>query len=254
VDDVANPFATAEMARQYHSGRPYHHKRTLSRALELAPVDRGPALDVACGTGLSTLALAELGFDASGIDGAEVMLAIARATTGLPFVVAAAERLPRASASSELVTVGSGVHWFDQAAFFEEAVRVLRPGGVLVLYDHTGVHLSDDESFAVWWRSEFAARFPTPPRGPVAGLADAAPHGLETTVQERWIDSIAFTHDDLVRYLLTQSNVAHVLTDPEGRRAAEEWVAQETSRYFGADATRPFSFHVIVQCLRRDPA
>ena len=249
MDDAANPFASAEMALQYHSGRPYHHKRTLSRALELAPVDRGPALDVACGTGLSTLALAELGFDATGIDTAASMLAIARETTRLPYVVAAAEHLPCASASSALMTVASGVHWFNQAAFFGEAMRVLRPGGVLVLYDHTGVHLSDDESFAAWWRSDFAARFPSPPRGPITGLIDAPQPGLHTTRREHWIDSVEFTHDDLVRYLLTQSNVAHALADPEDRRAAEEWVAENTWRCFDADATRTFSFHVIVQCL-----
>jgi hypothetical protein len=58
-----NPFAAA--ADRYAEGRPYHHARTLRRAL----AGRTPhlALDVACGTGLSTRGLAELGIAAVGV-------------------------------------------------------------------------------------------------------------------------------------------------------------------------------------------
>lgn len=171
-----NPFATS--ADVYAAGRPYHHERTLRRALSGAATSRagrpgravrtpagrsGPAartpagwpdsaLDVACGTGLSTRALAELGIRAAGLDPVPAMVARARADTGLPFAVAAAEALPVADASVDLVTVASGVHWFDQDRFAAEAARVLRPGGTLLLYEHAGASLPDEPAYAGWLR------------------------------------------------------------------------------------------------------
>jgi SAM-dependent methyltransferase len=73
-----NPFAGA--ADQYAEGRPYHHARTLRRAL--AGRRPGVALDVARGTGLSTRGLAELGIAAVGVDVVPAMVARARADTG----------------------------------------------------------------------------------------------------------------------------------------------------------------------------
>ncbi len=126
-----NPFAAA--ADRYAEGRPYHHARTLRRAL----AGRTPhlAVDVACGTGLSTRGLAELGIAAVGIDVAPAMVARARADTGLPCVVASAEALPVATGAVDLVTVGSGVHWLDQQRFAAEAARVLRQGGAAPFFD-----------------------------------------------------------------------------------------------------------------------
>jgi ubiquinone/menaquinone biosynthesis C-methylase UbiE len=112
-----NPFAGA--ADQYAEGRPYHHARTLRRAL--AGRRPGVALDVACGSGLSTRGLAELGIAAVGVDVVPAMVARARADTALPYAVAAAEALPLGTGTVDLVTVGPGVHWFDQRRFAAEA-------------------------------------------------------------------------------------------------------------------------------------
>ena len=102
-----NPFVSA--ADRYAEGRPYHHARTLRRAL--AGWTPGLALDVACGTGLSTRGLAELGIATLGVDVDAAMVARARADTGLPYAVASAEALPIATGAVDLVTVGSAVHW-----------------------------------------------------------------------------------------------------------------------------------------------
>ena len=66
--------------------RPYHHARTLRRAL--AGEKPRVALDVACGTGLSTRGLAELGIAAVGVEVVPAMVARARADTALPYAVA----------------------------------------------------------------------------------------------------------------------------------------------------------------------
>jgi SAM-dependent methyltransferase len=235
-----NPFAAA--TDHYAEGRPYHHARTLRRAL----ADRRPrvALDVACGTGLSTRGLAELGIAAVGVDVVPAMVARARADTALPYAAAAAEALPLATGTVDLVTVGSGVHWFDQRRFAAEAARVLRPGGALLLYEHVGPTLPDP-AFLDWLRGTYLRRFPSPPRGPLATEFPAAGVFVPERA-DRWPDDVPMTRARLAAYLTTQSNVA--AEPPERVRA---WFDAELAPFFAGGGSRPVRFLASYQLLRR---
>ncbi len=238
-----NPFAAA--ADRYAEGRPYHHARTLRRAL--AGEKPRVALDVACGTGLSTRGLAELGIAAVGVDVVPAMVARARADTALPYAVAAAEALPLAAETVDLVTVASGVHWFDQRRFAAEAARVLRPGGALLLYEHAGATLPDP-AFLDWMRGTYLRRFPSPPRGALAADFPAA-GGFAPVRTDRWPDKVPMTRAQFVAYLATQSNVAD---EPPDRVRA--WFDAELARFFGGGEARAVSFRASYLLLRRGAA
>lgn len=49
----------------------------------------------------------------------------------------AAEELPLADSSVDLVTAMSAFHWFDRPRFLQEAHRVLKPRGCLALLNYT---------------------------------------------------------------------------------------------------------------------
>ena len=238
---MRNPFAAG--AARYQRGRPYHHARTVRRAL--GSWRPRSAVDVACGTGLSTRALAELGIPVAGLDPVPAMVARARADTGLPFAVAAAEALPVADGSVDLVTVASGVHWFDQDRFAAEAARVLRPGGTLLLYEHAGPSLPDVPAYAGWLRGTYLARFPSPPRGPMAGAFDGRGR-FRLEAEERWPDEVSFDRAGFAAYLLTQSNLLG--EDPEPVRA---WLLAELAPFFPGDLARPVLFTASYRRLRR---
>lgn len=252
---ASNPFVTPEVAERYAKGRPYHHGRTVERGLALGQgVPDGPALDVACGTGLSTRALAELGVRVVGVDLTPAMVAVAREKEGLPFVVAAAESLPARHRSMALVTVGSGVHWFDAARFYAEAVRVLAPGGTLLVYEHAGVALADDEGFAAWIAEVYLSRFPSPPTpGPWLAAVEP-PDGLAKVASESWVDTVEFSHDDLVAYFLTQGNVSNPIDAQElSLKDARQWLVDETAPFFASAARRGFLFLVMAELFVADP-
>src|SRR6266566_3385197 len=76
-----NFFASESAAQRYAKGRPYFHLIVIGRIkkrLALTfPVRR--ALDVGCGTGLSTMALKEIAERVVGIDSSAEMIGLARA-------------------------------------------------------------------------------------------------------------------------------------------------------------------------------
>jgi ubiquinone/menaquinone biosynthesis C-methylase UbiE len=92
----------------------------------------GSVLDVGCGTGSYTAALAERGWDATGVDISEDMLRRARAR-GVTAVQADATSLPFGDESFDAaVSVFTNTDVDDLAAFVGEIARVLRPGAPLV--------------------------------------------------------------------------------------------------------------------------
>lgn len=92
----------------------------------------GSLLDVGCGTGSFTAALAERGWDVTGIDISEDMLRRAEAR-GVHAVQADAASLPFESASFDAaVSVFTSTDIDDLGAVAREIVRVLRPGAPLV--------------------------------------------------------------------------------------------------------------------------
>jgi ubiquinone/menaquinone biosynthesis C-methylase UbiE len=99
------------------------------------------ALDIGCGTGFLSLELATRGHRVTGLDFAPAMLEKARAKAaerGMPirFEEADAEALPFPSASFDL-SVSRHLLWTlpHPEAALDEWVRVLRPGGRLVVVD-----------------------------------------------------------------------------------------------------------------------
>ncbi len=100
----------------------------------LAPEAGGRYLDLACGTGNYTVALAEHGLDIVGVDASTVMLEAARAKApALDWRLARAEALPFADASFDGALCTVAIHHFDDLrSAFAEAGRVLRAGCFVV--------------------------------------------------------------------------------------------------------------------------
>lgn len=250
---MSNPFGAPETAAVYSRGRPDHHPRTVDRIAALIP--RTPvelALDVACGTGSSTAALRRVAVRAVGVDVVPSMVATAAATVGA-VAVAAAERLPFADGRFDLVAVASAVHWFDQQAFFAEALRVLGEDGAVAVTEHFFLgEMEGVAAFGSWARDVYAERYPTPARGRHLSVGDEVPDGVEVIGSDSWPDPIAMGRVQLVDYLLTQSNTVAVVD--AGRATREDvrgWLTQQLAPFFADAASRTLHFWGSAVCYRR---
>jgi len=131
---VARYDGVAEWYRVFRPSMPPDELDVLERLLGRG---QGRCLDVGCGTGLATEAVAELGWSAVGVDLSEDMLETARGR-GLEVVHGSATELPFDDATFD-AAVSSQTHIDidDFAAAMSETARVLRPEAPLV---YIGTH------------------------------------------------------------------------------------------------------------------
>jgi ubiquinone/menaquinone biosynthesis C-methylase UbiE len=253
VTTPENPFAAADIGELYRRGRPYHHPRSVAHVRAIvgdAPVTR--AIDIACGTGLSTVALAACAQCVIGLDISPEMVRAARAEPNVAYMLGRAESLPFVARSFDAVTCASGVHWFDQDRFFAELHRVLRPGGWIGLYDHYFLGMRYVDAFADWSRALFE-RYPLPPRNPQVGDPRIqVPHGFELAGDETFEDPIDMTREAFADYLITVSNCVDAVERGTPRDDVYRWLVDSTEPLFGG-STRTVDFIGSVICLRRVP-
>lgn len=253
-DPVANPFAAPGVGVYYDRGRPFHHPRSLERILDIVGREEvGRALDIACGTGMSTVALAAHASSVVGVDLSPEMLRSARRADGVAYLLGSAERMPFVPESFGAVTCCSGVHWFDQQAFFAELHRVLQPGAWVGLYDHYFVgEMIGVPEFADWFRDALQ-RYPLPPRNPQVGdPRSLEPVGFEKVGDELFADDIEMTRAQLTDYALTISNLVDAAERGVGRDELEAWALASTAPLFEGATTRTVRFLGSITCFRRE--
>jgi SAM-dependent methyltransferase len=249
-----NPFVSVA-PDTYARGRPYHHPRALVRLAQwIVELPIGYGLDVACGTGLSSVALSDLAEEVVGVEAVFEMVAQASPGEGRTYVNACAEAIPAAGASVDLMTVAAAIHWFDQAAFFAEAARVLRGGGWLAIYDYYFLgEIEDQPEFAVWHNNVYVPRFPLPPRGQYFDPGAETPVGFVLVGAEDWPDTMRLTHGQLVDYIMSQSNAVVAVADGSTTETwLRTWLLTETERFFPNEQTpQVFPHWGTLACLQR---
>ena len=149
-------FEGSEHAKSYAQYRPTYPSEVYDKIVEFCHqrgAGRSLALDVACGSGQSTLPLRSHFDKVVGCDISQAQ--IGQAPTehdNVTFRVGSAEDVSFQDKSSvDLITCAQGTHWLDRSLFFKEAERILKPNGVLALYGYGNVKLDrQDASDAVW--------------------------------------------------------------------------------------------------------
>ena len=252
---VANLFDAKSAAGLYARGRPYHQdiviERIKSRLKLDGKLDR--ALDVACGTGLSCVALKGIAEKVCGFDISIEMLDQAARDERIHYAVCPAERLAVGDAEVDLVTVSSAFHWFDRDPFLSEAKRVLRPLGWLVIYNNFFFsRMRENADFGTWFTSTHLEQFPTPPRDNRRFDEDDAEQAGFRFVEREWYsNNVSWEANQLVDYLLTQTNVSAVVEDGAWTLAeVGEYLVREVGPVFPATGRAKFEFGGPIWYLR----
>lgn len=119
------------LAEQYERTRPSYPEQAITASL---PAGAARVVDVGAGTGKLTAVLVRLGLEVVAVEPDPQMAEVlARLLPGVDLRAGSAEALPLSEGDYDAVFFGQSWHWTDPVVAGEEAARVLRPGGALVL-------------------------------------------------------------------------------------------------------------------------
>jgi SAM-dependent methyltransferase len=222
---MTSVYDSERLAEAYAFDRPPVHEQIL-RSVRLAR-QADQALDVGCGAGLSTAALAPLARRVIGLEPVAAMLAYRRTVAPQAgFVIGRAERLPFAARSFDLVAAAGSLNYADFPSALAEIARVLTPDGTFLLYDFSpGRRSAGDDKLERWFAS-FEQRFPWPPGWYPLDVRELplAAYGLRlldlTDVETR----LPMDADAYLRYALSETNVEHSIANGAcSKEEARDW-------------------------------
>ena len=230
-------FGIQAIAAGYATCRPPVQPYVIERIHRyLRPPDRPHrALDVGCGAGLSTKPLGQICRQCFGIEPVEAMLRFS--STVAPeahFIVGSAEELPISSHSIDLITAAGSLNYADLSLFFREAIRVLTPGGILVVYDFSQGRAFRDSASLSEWFAEFTRRYPPPKSGQRISPESLSSLHSGFTVQnhEHFEIGLTLSPDFYLDYVMTETNVADAVRQGTPESAIRSWCASTLGSVF----------------------
>jgi SAM-dependent methyltransferase len=125
----------SDLAKVYAKSRPTHPPALFAAFAALAP-GRELAWDCGTGNGQAAHGLAEHFDRVVATEPSEAQLAQAIPHPRITYARSAETAPMLADKSVDLVTAAQAVHWFDLSIFYPEVRRVLRPGGVLAVFNY----------------------------------------------------------------------------------------------------------------------
>jgi SAM-dependent methyltransferase len=238
------------VAARYADARPSLHGHAVRLLAERIPPPHR-AIDVGCGTGLSTEPLTSLADIVVGVDVSKDMLSKARRVGGAKYVCARAERLPFTDSPFDLATIASAIHWFEREAIIELG-RVLGATAVLAVYDvWFRAEMRDVEAFAEWMKTECAKRYP-----PVAKNRFTEASLAEVGFTPAWQEDLRVEHpvtlESLVAYLMTHSERLAAVRDGRETDAAQaRFLTEGLSPLFRDEPLREVGFGIAIEVFER---
>ena len=247
-------YNSARLAEGYAFARPSVHPRVIEMIaahLQLAqPVAR--ALDVGCGAGRSTDALAPIAKIAIGVEPVFTMLTHCHAVAPRAHFAVSLESLPFAAQSFDLITAAGALNYADLDVFLPNAARVLKANGTLVVYDFSaGRRFANDDTLDCWFTA-FANRYPFQ-HGYALNVSklDYARFGLRLEAYEPFEIALPITASAYLRYVLSETNVERAIARGEAEGAIRDWCRATIEPMFGNDA-RPVLFTGYVAYVKLD--
>jgi SAM-dependent methyltransferase len=248
-------FQHDRVAAGYASARPYLHPRVFAQVREMigAEARLGRALDVGCGTGLSSFALLDVAEGVVGIDASLEMLRHAIHADAVSYVASGAETPPFREGSFDLVVACGSMDWIDREHFLPRAADLVVGGGWLVSLDFGDTGRSPEvPGLARWYDEVLRKRYPTPPAGnPTITAEEAERHGFGAPVHRDLSMTCPFTAAGYAAFLMTESNViAAVEYGGVAADGARAWLEAELVPLFGTEE-HVVTFGGYIQAMRR---
>jgi ubiquinone/menaquinone biosynthesis C-methylase UbiE len=238
MSGINSIYESSRLAAGYAYGRPPVHQHIIQRVREYFGLNLNSrfrrALDVGCGSGLSTVVLESLAETLFGLEPVGIMLTHRhKVAPHALFLVGKAEMLPFSSGAFDLITAAGSLNYAEVDLFLSEVKRVLAPNGVLLVYDFdAGRRILGDCRLEEWFTS-FQRRYPSP----LSDEFDAryfAYHkfGLQLREFEKIEVTVPMTFKAYMSYIMSQTNVEWAISHGEPETEIHSWCWDRIAELF----------------------
>ena len=235
----------SKQAAGYAKFRPRYPQELFDYLGSIAP-SRRLAWDCATGNGQAAIGLASVFDRVVATDASEKQISNAQSNEVVEYRVAPAENSAIESETIDLIMVAQALHWFDLDRFYAEALRVLKPDGVLAAsaYNLLHIEMAIDEVVNRYYH-EVVGPFWPPERRLVEQFTDL-PFPFQEIDPPKFEMTASWDLDHLVGYLRTWSStqrfIAAKASDP-----LEVIIDDLRKRWGKPDQIRSVTWPVIVR-------
>lgn len=196
------------VAAGYRAFRPGYPPELFEWLASVAPA-RGRAVDLGCGTGQASVALARHFDEVIGLDPSAEQVARAEPHPRVRYGVAPAEATGLAAGSVDLAIAAQALHWFDPARLYPELARIARPGAIFAgfTYDLCRVDAAVDAVIDPFYRDVIGPYWP-PERAHVDAGYRTLPFPIPALPAPSFQIAESWSLDHVVGYLGTWSAVS----------------------------------------------
>ncbi|MDN3667833.1 class I SAM-dependent methyltransferase [Echinicola jeungdonensis] len=196
---------------QYSKYRPHYPEAFYLYLKQLIP-ERNHAWD--CGTGNGQVAVALSSYfekvEATDISGNQLSQASKR--DNICYSQCPAEKVPFPDQSFDLITVGQAIHWFDMEAFYREAHRTLKPGGIIAIMGYDLIQVEGIQDLIQDFYVNVVGPYWDPERKYLDEKYATIPFPFKEQPAPCFEINLQWTLEQLYGYLNTWSAVKHYIT------------------------------------------
>jgi len=206
------------------------------------------AWDCATGNGQAARSLASRFRRVVATDASAEQIASAEPADGVEFYVAPAEASALPANSVDLVTVAQALHWFNVELFFDEACRVLKPGGLLACWSYHRCRVEPAIAELIEAVFDEVEDYWPPERDIVENRYRDIILPFHEFAAGPFSMTIAWNADEMINYMKTWSASRRYLAE-HGREAVEKYAADLRQRW--GPGVRDVSWPLIVRVGRK---
>ncbi len=258
INYISNPYESKIMAPLYERPDFLYTElfNKIAKTKQISHVKK--ALDVGCGTGISTRALKQtIADEVVGVDISQPMLDTAisqfKPDPGIKYLKAAAETLPFTNESFDLISICVAPHWVDQAKFLQESARVLKDNGQLIIghYGFTGIETPE---FAHWKENVFFKHYPYIPAKRSYNKFQDKITEFPVADELKYIERFELTIGEFANLLMSMGGVVEKIEknnlQPE---KTKDWLIEELKPFFAGKEKVTFRMDMSAWLLQRIP-
>lgn len=133
----------SDKSELYESARPTYPSVLYDYISGISP-SNDLAWDCACGNGQAAIDLVDKFKSVYATDVSKEQIENAKQHRRIEYAVSPSEKCELRNESCDLISVAQALHWFDFDAFWPEALRVLKPGGIFAAWGYNWPILEEE--------------------------------------------------------------------------------------------------------------